>query len=122
MRILNYGAGAVGLGLDSCLIKSGQIVDIVARENTVSALKRYGLKRTGIFGNFYAPPNAFSCRTLKLTKDIAPMDYLIRPHSKPATCGISAAKCRPGRFGQAGLRIFRKKATLGVSIPANGSG
>lgn len=60
MRILNYGAGAVGLGLDSCLLKAGQSVDIVARPKTVLALKRYGLIRRGIFGKFKATPEIFS--------------------------------------------------------------
>jgi len=55
MKVLVYGGGAVGLGIASCLIKSGAAVDIIARENTVSHLRKAGLLRTGIFGTFHAP-------------------------------------------------------------------
>ena len=40
MRICIYGAGAVGLGLASCLIKAGADVDIIARRKTVNKLKK----------------------------------------------------------------------------------
>ena len=63
MKILNYGAGAVGLGIDSCLLKSGAVVDIIGRRNTVSALKRTGLKRAGIFGDYSASPKDFAAYT-----------------------------------------------------------
>ncbi len=59
MKILVYAAGAVGLGIASCLIKAGVKVDIVARRDTVSALKKKGLLRTGIFGQFRASPESF---------------------------------------------------------------
>ena len=63
MNVLVYGAGAVGLGLASCLLKAGATVLIVAREDTVRALRAKGLLRTGIFGTWHAPPEAFSCST-----------------------------------------------------------
>jgi len=61
MRICIYGAGAIGLGLASCLIKAGADVDIITRRQTVNALKKDGLTRTGIFGNFHAQPKQFEC-------------------------------------------------------------
>jgi len=63
MRVLIYGAGAVGLGIASCLLKSKCQVDILARENTVSALQEHGLARTGIWGSFRAEPSQFGCYT-----------------------------------------------------------
>jgi len=59
MRILIYGGGAVGLGVGSCLLKSGCQVDIIARENTVRSLCEHGLLRTGIFGDYSADPTSF---------------------------------------------------------------
>lgn len=59
MRALIYGGGAVGLGIASCLILSGAKVDIIAREGTVSALRRGGLERTGIFGSVLLRPSEF---------------------------------------------------------------
>jgi len=60
---LIYGGGAVGLGICSCLIKSAVTIDIIARENTVEALKKSGLTRTGIFGDFKVLPTAFGSYT-----------------------------------------------------------
>ena len=59
MKILLYGAGAVGLGLASCLLKNGQQVDLIGREETVTALQHNGLQRTGLFGEFTAAPESF---------------------------------------------------------------
>lgn len=59
MRILIYGAGALGLGIASCILRAGNKVDIVAREDTVSSLRTNGLVRTGIFGDLRAEPETF---------------------------------------------------------------
>src|SRR3989338_7654960 len=61
MRILIYGGGAVGLGLGNALIKAGEDVTLIARPGTVSALKKRGLIRVGIFGRFRAGPGTFAC-------------------------------------------------------------
>jgi 2-dehydropantoate 2-reductase len=63
MNILLYGAGAVGLGLASCLLKSGQQVDLIGREDTVAALQQNGLERTGLFGDFTAATKSFGAYT-----------------------------------------------------------
>ena len=63
MNILIYGGGSVGLGLATCLLKSGQSCTIVARESTCEALRQGGIIREGIFGRFEAPPSAFACYT-----------------------------------------------------------
>jgi ketopantoate reductase len=59
MKTLIYGGGSVGLGLASCLLKSNNEVDILARENTVQELIKAGLHRTGIFGEFLADSSQF---------------------------------------------------------------
>jgi len=62
MRVLVYGGGSVGLGISSCLLKAQVEVDIVGRADTVEALRRRGLVRTGIFGQYQAGPEQFgSC-------------------------------------------------------------
>ena len=61
MRALIYGGGAVGLGIASCLIRPPNRVEIITREQTVAALRKVGLIRTGLFGRFYAEPDAFAC-------------------------------------------------------------
>ena len=60
MKVLIYGAGAVGLGLASCLLKSGSEVCLIARPDTICELKRGGLSRTGIFGSFKAERDSFT--------------------------------------------------------------
>jgi len=59
MRVLIYGGGAVGLGIASCLLRSGCGVDIVARPETVDALHADGLVRTGLFGSAESEPGTF---------------------------------------------------------------
>ena len=60
MKVLIYGAGAVGLGLGSCLLKSQAEVCFAARADTVRALREGGLLRTGIFGSFKAEAGSFT--------------------------------------------------------------
>ncbi len=63
MNSLLYGAGAVGLGLASCLLKNGERVDLVGRKETIAALQQHGLQRTGMFGDFQAAPDSFGAYT-----------------------------------------------------------
>jgi len=63
MRVLIYGGGAVGLGIASCLLRSGCAVDLIARRTTVDALQAGGLRRTGLFGEFHAEPETFGAYT-----------------------------------------------------------
>ena len=57
MKVLIFGAGAVGLGLSSFLLQEGHRVHLVGKEPTVSALRENGLKRQGIFGQASFAPN-----------------------------------------------------------------
>lgn len=59
MKVLIYGGGAVGIGLASALIEAGAAVDIVARGETATRLRREGLSRTGVFGEAHAPVGSF---------------------------------------------------------------
>ena len=59
MRILIVGAGSVGLGIASCLLKAAAEVDLLGKEDTVASLCKHGLHRTGIFGDFQADPSEF---------------------------------------------------------------
>ena len=60
LGILIYGAGAVGLGLANCLVKSGQAVTVISRRETAQAVQAKGIIRRGIFGDFVAAPGSFS--------------------------------------------------------------
>lgn len=88
MRVLIYGAGAVGLGIASCLLKSNLAppkrlakarcqVNIIARENTVSALRKHGLVRTGIWGSFHAEPSKFGAYTSLKQVPKSRYDYVL---------------------------------------------
>lgn len=81
MRVLIYGAGAVGLGLASCLLKAESEVCLIGRPDTVHELKQGGLSRTGIFGQFYAEPGSFTAKeslekSIKKTDSSTPLDKL----------------------------------------------
>lgn len=78
MRVLIYGGGAVGLGLASCLIKSGAEVCIVAREETARRLREEGLKRSGLFGRHEAPAGRFASHgALDEIQAGAAFDYIL---------------------------------------------
>ena len=77
MKVLIYGAGSVGLGIASCLLKSGARVDVVARQETVDSLRVHGLVRTGIFGDFEASPSAFGAYTSLDGIQNAQYDYVL---------------------------------------------
>jgi 2-dehydropantoate 2-reductase len=57
MRVLVYGAGAVGLGLGSFLQAGGARVAFVGRPATVDALGLHGLERRGRFGAHRTGPD-----------------------------------------------------------------
>jgi 2-dehydropantoate 2-reductase len=59
LRILIYGAGAVGLGIGSCLLKSDEHVDFIGRASTVHRLRKNGLIRRGILGPYRARHQSF---------------------------------------------------------------
>jgi 2-dehydropantoate 2-reductase len=63
MNALVYGGGAVGLGIASCLIKTGANVTILVRSDTKNLLDTKGLYRTGIFGEDHARPGSFEAIT-----------------------------------------------------------
>ena len=77
MRILVYGAGAVGLGLASCLIKSGEHVIMIARKQTVMALRARGLMRTGIFGTAKARAEVFGAYPSISSSPQGAYDYIL---------------------------------------------
>ncbi len=77
MRVLIYGGGAVGLGIASCLLRPPNRVEIVAREQTVAALRREGLTRTGIFGRVHSGPDAFACHESLGLLDAAERDFVL---------------------------------------------
>ncbi len=77
MRVLIYGGGAVGLGIASCLLRPPNRVEIVAREQTVAALRKEGLTRTGIFGRAQSLPDAFECHESLDQVDAARCDFVL---------------------------------------------
>jgi 2-dehydropantoate 2-reductase len=77
MRVLIFGGGSVGLGVGSCLIKAGAEVDIIGRERTVGALRRDGLFRAGIFGDYYARPGEFGSYLSVTEIGQKPYDYVL---------------------------------------------
>ncbi len=77
MKVLIYGGGAVGLGIASFLLKSEAQVDVIARENTVLALRKHGLVRTGIWGDYSAEPAAFGSYTSLSEIETKDYDYIL---------------------------------------------
>ncbi len=60
MKVAVIGAGAVGLGLSSCLLESGAKVCVVVRSpHQRAALEKEGIRRSGLFGAATARPDDF---------------------------------------------------------------
>lgn len=77
MKIMIFGGGAVGLGIASCLLKTGKDLSIIARENTVNTLQYKGLIRKGIFGEYHAEPHSFTCSTSLADLEADIYDYIL---------------------------------------------
>jgi 2-dehydropantoate 2-reductase len=77
MVVLIYGAGAVGLGLGSCLLQAGADVDLVGKDDTVLSLREYGLHRTGIFGDFQADRSEFQSHSTLRSLSQRRYDYIL---------------------------------------------
>ncbi len=69
MRVLIYGAGALGQALGCMLAAAGNEVTLVIRERFRQALEERGLRVDGIFGSYQAEPSR-----LKLTTSITGLD------------------------------------------------
>jgi 2-dehydropantoate 2-reductase len=77
MAVLVFGSGAVGLGIASCLARSGVQVHLLARPGTAAALREKGLLRTGIFGEHLVAPGELGVHTGLSTVPAAGLDYVL---------------------------------------------
>ncbi|MBE3144157.1 MAG: 2-dehydropantoate 2-reductase, partial [Planctomycetes bacterium] len=101
MRVLIYGAGAVGLGIASSLLKSQAEVCLLARPNTVRELRQGGLNRAGIFGQFHAEPNSFAAyQSLDEIRNTTFDFILVCVKSFDSASSAEDLSRHPGVFGQ----------------------
>ncbi len=57
MRVLLFGAGAVGQGVGALLAAAGQQVTLLLRPRYRQALSAGGIRVSGVFGEHFAPPD-----------------------------------------------------------------
>lgn len=92
MNVAVIGAGAVGLGLSSCLLASGARVHLQVRdEHAAQALRREGLSRSGLFGAFRAAAGSFTVGTRPADLAAAQPDSLLVCTKTPAAAEIAEA-------------------------------
>jgi 2-dehydropantoate 2-reductase len=89
--VLVVGAGAVGLGVASCLHKAGVSLDLVARPETAAALRANGLRRTGILGQHRVPAAAFAAAP---DRETAPVGAAAKDPEAACTGPAAAARVR----------------------------
>lgn len=73
MKTLIIGAGAVGIGVGASLIQGGMEVEFFARGNTKNSIDKYGIKRTGVFGDYSVP--AGTIKTYDSYSDLPVYEY-----------------------------------------------
>lgn len=59
MNILVIGAGSVGIGLAASALSQDANLSIFARGKTADAIRKNGIKRTGLFAHYSFTPNEF---------------------------------------------------------------
>ena len=59
MNILVIGAGSVGIGLAASALSQDAKLSIFARGKTADAIRKNGIKRTGLFAHYSFTPNEF---------------------------------------------------------------
>jgi 2-dehydropantoate 2-reductase len=80
MRILVYGAGAVGQAVGGLLALGGCDVTMLLRPAAAEAIGRNGLRITGIFGEHVVPAGRISALTelpQRLTQSREPFDFVL---------------------------------------------
>jgi 2-dehydropantoate 2-reductase len=92
LKVSVIGGGAVGLGLSSCLLAAGELVQLLVRSAKAAELLRHeGLVRTGIFGEVSAPPGSFEVATrLRDLLDFGP-DVILVCTKTPARDEVATA-------------------------------
>lgn len=76
MRILIYGAGALGQALGTMLASAGHQLDFLLRARFIESIGHAGLRTTGIFGEFQAPRDNYRLLA-ELDLAAAPYDYVL---------------------------------------------
>ena len=92
MRVAVIGAGAVGLGLGSCLLEAGATVRFIARSpERRCALKTDGLRRSGIFGDAHYPAESFELSASVESLRKAQLDAILVCTKSPDSAAVARA-------------------------------
>ena len=110
MRILVFGAGAVGQTVGCLLSAAGHNVDMIVRERFLPVLRSEGLTVTGIFGDFRADPVH--------TGFYATVDYI---HDNSYDYGLITTKSYDTETAIEELHKLRRQDFIAVSMQ-NGCG
>ncbi|MEE3330932.1 MAG: 2-dehydropantoate 2-reductase [Myxococcota bacterium] len=90
LRVAVVGAGAVGLGLGSCCVESGEQVHFVTRRASYAeALARNGIVRTGIFGKATASGDRFEVSSSIASLRGREFDWILVATKTPAAPEVS---------------------------------
>ena len=77
MGILVIGAGAVGTGVASAIAAAGQPMDVVTRPRAVAVLRTAGLRRVGLLGDVWVPPERFGAYPSPATLPRQAYDFVL---------------------------------------------
>ena len=129
MRLLIYGAGALGQALGCMLAAAGHRVDLIIRPRFLDALHAEGLRVSGIFGEFRADPGRLGLLTDLHELDGRDYDFILlttktydTTTALEAIAGLAACRCPVvsmqngcGNVEQV-LAVFGHERTLGARV------
>lgn len=104
LAALVVGAGAVGLGVGSCLLAAGWRVRFVTRPDGAAALARDGLRRSGLFGEHVASHDRFEVAGSPDTP--APVDFVLVCTKTFASQTVADALAGARGLGEAPVVLF----------------
>ena len=89
MNILVIGAGSVGIGLSASALSQDANLSIFARGKTADAIRKNGIKRTGLFAHYSFTPNEFEVYEYYGEKKKNAYDYIFITSKTTANDDIS---------------------------------
>lgn len=117
MKVLIIGAGAIGIAIGASLESQGVEVDFLARGATLDAIRREGVGRTGLFGDYSCPAEKVGAYGIYEELPEQAYDYVIISAKTMANTEISNALWNARQCMKASGRLVIMQNGWGNDVP-----